>query len=174
MRTDAGPPDDYTGAELARREARDAEVRRLQAAGRCYQCHDQQVGGELLGRESVIAVRGPVRVCLAADPRAVGHTIVGWLPHVPDFLGLDESETAVLFTAAREVGLALKAALGCERIYLVTLCDGEHNHLHLQLIPRYAGTPIGSQRLVDPRRPLRDAAVLTEAVRERLGAGWQA
>ncbi|GAB3747652.1 HIT family protein [Microlunatus parietis] len=174
MSTDVGPPDGYTDAELARREARDAEVRRLQAAGRCYQCHDQQVAGELLGRETVIATRGPVQVSLAADPRAVGHTIVGWLPHVPDFLALDEAETAVLFNAAREVGLALKAALGCERVYLVTMCDGEHNHLHLQLIPRYAGTPIGSRRLVDPRRPLRDASALTAAVRERLGAAWPA
>lgn len=158
----------------SRRAERDAEVRRLQAAGRCYQCHDQQVGGTLLGRETVIAVRGPVRVSLSADPRVPGHTIVGWLPHVSDFLGLDEAETATLFNAAREVGLALREVVGCERVYLVTMCDGALNHLHLQLIPRYAGSPIGSQRLVDPRQPLRGAAELTAAVRAQLGAGWTA
>ncbi len=171
-------PDGFTDQEwrdwAQRRRVRDAEVRRLQAAGRCYQCHDQQVGGILLGRETVIAVRGPVRVSLSADPRVVGHTIVGWLPHLPDFLEMDDAETATLFNAAREVGLALREAVGCERVYLVTMCDGELNHLHLQLIPRYAGTPIGSRRLVDPRQPLRGAAELTTAVRDRLGASWTA
>jgi len=170
-------PDDIAGQERRdwqlRRAERDAEVRRLQAADRCYQCHDQQVGGALLGRETVIATRGPVQASLSADPRVPGHTIVGWLPHVPDFLGLDETETGILFNAAREVGLALRAAVGCERVYLVTMCDGALNHLHLQLIPRYAGTPIGSQRLVDPRQPLRGAAGLTAAVREHLSEGWQ-
>ncbi len=158
----------------SRRAERDAEVRRLQEAGRCYQCHDQQVGGTLLGRETVIAVRGPVQASLSADPRAPGHTIVGWLPHVPDFLGLGEAETATLFNAAREVGLALREAVGCERVYLVTMCDGALNHLHLQLIPRYPGSAIGSGRLVDPRQPLRGAAELTAAIRAWLGAGWMA
>ncbi|WP_152365334.1 HIT family protein [Microlunatus speluncae] len=178
MGVDDERPDGYSDREWRdwqrRRGNRDAEVRRLQAAGQCYQCHDQLLGGTLLGRDTVIARRGPVQAALSADPRAPGHTIVGWLPHVQDFLGLDEAETATLFTAAREVGLALREAVGCERVYLVTMSDGELNHLHLQLIPRYAGTPIGSRRLLDPRRPLRGAAELTAAVRTRLGPTWTA
>lgn len=170
----------YTESEwqswLDRRELRDGKIRGLRAAGQCYQCHDQQVGGTLLGRETMIAVRGPVRVSLSADPRVDGHTIVGWQPHVHDFLGLDEAETATLFNAARETGLAIKEALGCERVYLISMCDGDLNHLHLQLIPRYAATAIGSRRLVDQRRPLRRAAELTTAIwgqLELMDSGWR-
>jgi diadenosine tetraphosphate (Ap4A) HIT family hydrolase len=42
------------------------------------------------------------------------------------------------------------------------------NHLHLQLIPRYAGTPIGSRRLVDPRGPVLDGPELAAAIRAEL------
>ena len=86
---------------------------------------------------------------LASDPRVTGHTIVVWKPHAHDFTELDDAATGRLFTVCRDVARAIRRALpGVERVYQVTMCDGPVNHLHIQLIPRYAGTPIGSRRLV--------------------------
>lgn len=102
---------------------------------------------------------------LALDPRVPGHTIVVWKRHVHDFSELDDRETAHLFTVCRDVARALRTALAdVERVYQVTMCDGPINHLHIQLIPRYAGTPIGSMRLIDPRGPVLDGDQLAAAI----------
>ena len=103
---------------------------------------------------------------LSFDPRSPGHTIVVWNIHVQDFTELDDSETAAIALLCRDVARAIKVALdGVERVYQVTMCDGPLNHLHFQLIPRYAGAEIGSSRLVDVRRPLLDGAAIARAIR---------
>ncbi|MFC7619535.1 hypothetical protein [Microlunatus sp. GCM10028923] len=132
MSTDERPPDGYTDEELARRQARDAEVLRLQAAGRCYHRHDQQVGGELLGRETVIAVR--LSSSAAVDPRYLGSLIGS-----ARFEARRPQRSLSLSKGKARSGLALRQAQGA-----------------------------------NIQRPLRDAAVLTGAVRERLGEAWQA
>jgi diadenosine tetraphosphate (Ap4A) HIT family hydrolase len=43
------------------------------------------------------------------------------------------------------------------------ICD-----LHLQLLPRYAGEPIGSTRFVAERRPITDGDETTELIRSAL------
>lgn len=67
---------------------------------------------------------------------------------------------------------ALKGALGAEKVYLNTMCDGEINHLHFQLFPRYAGDAIGSSRFVLPRRPLERGREIGDALRRAFGAAW--
>ncbi len=67
-----------------------------------------------------------------------------------------------------EVANAIKHGLGAEKVYLVTMCDGEPNHLHIQLIPRYPGEPIGSRRLAGPRTPIQDAEATITALRREL------
>lgn len=132
--------------------------------GRCFQCREQS-SGDVLGPQHLITDDADVRVVLALDPRVPGHTIVVWKPHVQDFTGLDDEATSRLFTVCRDVARALRTSLtGVERVYQVTMCDGEVNHLHIQLIPRYAGTPIGSRRLVDQRGPVLDGEQLVAAV----------
>ncbi|MBA8794047.1 diadenosine tetraphosphate (Ap4A) HIT family hydrolase [Friedmanniella endophytica] len=124
-----------------------------------------------MGPQDLIVDEADVRVTLALDPRAPGHSIVVWKSHVQDFTELDDGETARLFTVCRDVARALRASLtGVERVYQVTMCDGEVNHLHIQLIPRYEGSPIGSRRLVDPRGPVLDGADLARAVKAAFDA----
>ncbi|MGI8482636.1 MAG: hypothetical protein ACR2OU_00035, partial [Thermomicrobiales bacterium] len=74
-------------------------------------------------------------------------------------------ETATLFTRCTEVANATKQGLGAEKVYLITMCDGFPNHLHVQLLPRYAGEPIGSKRFVGPRRPLDDGESIADRIR---------
>ncbi len=142
----------------------------LSAQGICYQCEELSTG-EILGEQAIITEDDLIRVVLASDPRTPGHTIIVWKPHAHDFSELDDDSTARLFITCRDVARALKNTLaGVERVYQVTMCDGPINHLHIQLIPRYAHTPIGSQRLVDPRGPLLDGDAIAERVRSALYA----
>lgn len=114
-------------------------------------------GESVLGEQHVIVETEEAKVVLTLDPRAPGHTIVVWKSHRHDFTELDESSTATLFTLCRDVARAMTQALaGVERVYLVTMCDGPVNHLRVQLIPRYRGSPIGSTRPVDRRSPVID------------------
>jgi len=139
----------------------------LRAAGICYQCHDLATG-ELFADQAVIADEERIRIVLDSNPRARGHTIVVWKPHRADFSELEPGETAELFVRCTDVANAIKQGLGAEKVYLVTMCDGEPNHLHIQLIPRYAGEPIGSKRFVAPRTAIESAEATAGAIRDAL------
>ena len=140
-------------------------VHQLTSRGECFQCRDLDTGGSVLGQQHVIVETQHAKAVLALDPRAPGHTVVVWKPHRHDFTELDEAETATLFTLCRDVASAMTEALaGVKRVYLVTMCDGPVNHLHVQLIPRYRESPIGSTRLVDQRGPLIDGAHIATAI----------
>lgn len=164
------PPSDAEYAAWRERREGTAElVREQQRAGRCYQCVDQQTHGAVLGRQHVLYEDDLLFAVLASDPRSPGHTIVVWREHAQDFTELDDRGTAHLFSACTRVARAIRAALaGVGRVYLVTMCDGPVNHLHVQLIPRYEHEAIGSERLVSPRQPLREAAEITTAIRQHL------
>ncbi|MFC7464063.1 HIT family protein [Brachybacterium sp. GCM10030252] len=145
-----------------------ARVAELTEKGICYQCEELSTG-LVLGPQSLVLDEPDVRVALAADPRAPGHTIVVWKAHVQDFTSLEDADVTRLFTVCRDVAKALRAALsGVERVYQVSMCDGPVNHLHIQLIPRYSDVPIGSQRLVDPRGPLLDGPQIADRIRGAL------
>jgi diadenosine tetraphosphate (Ap4A) HIT family hydrolase len=161
-------------AEWAQRRAAIGErVAALTGQGICYQCREL-AEGDVLGPQYLIGDEEDIRVVLASDPRVPGHTIVVWKPHAHDFTELDDQATTRLFTVCRDVARALRGALaGVDRVYQVTMCDGPVNHLHVQLVPRYAGTPIGSRRLLDARGPVLDGDDLAAAVRA-LYAGLRA
>lgn len=142
-------------------------IQRLKEAGICYQCHDLATG-EVFGDQPVVADGARIRIMLDSFPKAHGHTIVVWKPHRADFTELEPHETAELFTRCTEVANAITRALGAEKVYLVTMCDGEPNHLHVQLIPRYPGEPIGSRRLAGARLPIRDPGATIAALRTAL------
>ena len=72
-------------------------------------------------------------------PRVRGQTIVVSKSHRADCTERTPEETASCFTLCTHVANAIKAAFGAEKVYLVTMCDGGPNHLHIQLLPRYAG-----------------------------------
>lgn len=145
------------------------KIAALKAAGVCYQCHDLATG-EIFAGQTVIADGDRIRIVLDPNPKSRGHTIVVWKPHRADFSDLDPGETAELFVRCTEVANAIKHGLGAEKVYLVTMCDGEPNHLHIQLIPRYAGEKIGSKRFVAPRTPIENADATASAIRNALAA----
>ncbi|MGP9536655.1 HIT family protein [Brachybacterium sp. AOP43-C2-M15] len=160
------PTEEQLAAWRERRRSIGAAVGALAEAGICYQCRDRETGGEILGDQDVILDEPDVRAVLSLDPRAPGHTIVVWTAHVHDFTELTEVQTGRLFTVARDVARAIQESLeGVARVYLVTMCDGPVNHLHLQLIPRYVDSPIGSDRLVDPRGPVLDGPRIAAEIR---------
>ncbi|MBI5931130.1 MAG: HIT family protein [Chloroflexi bacterium] len=143
------------------------KIEALRQQGICYVCHDLQTG-ELFGAQSVIYEDADFRVVLELHPRMVGHTIVLYKPHREDVSELTNSETAHVFQMCVKVIQAIKQALGAEKVYMVTMCDGPINHLHIQLLPRYPDEPIGSKRLVSPRGVLVDAEKTAAAIRQAL------
>ncbi len=142
-------------------------IQRLKDAGICYLCHDLATG-EVFGDQPTVADEERIQIVLDSNPKAHGHTIVVWKPHRADFSELEPEETAELFTRCTDVANAIKRGLGAEKVYLVTMCDGEPNHLHIQLIPRYPGKPIGSKRLAGTRSPIREADATITALRKAL------
>jgi diadenosine tetraphosphate (Ap4A) HIT family hydrolase len=159
--------DPAVGVHSASYERIAARVAELCARNVCYCCHDLATG-EVLPDQPIIHGDERFRVVLDLNPRAHGQTIVVYKPHRADFTELTPEETASLFALCTRVANAIKQGLGAERVYLVTMCDGEINHLHVQLLPRYAGESIGSKRFVAPRVPLQGGEELASAIRAEL------
>jgi diadenosine tetraphosphate (Ap4A) HIT family hydrolase len=152
------------------RLARAETVRRidtLRQQGVCYQCHDDATG-EVFGKQAVIVEDDRFKVLLDSYPRMLGHTIVVYKPHREDISELAAEESAAVFQLCVRVVNAIKQALGAEKVYLNTMCDGAINHLHVQLLPRYPGDPLGSRRFVAPRGPLADGKALAARIGEAL------
>jgi len=143
------------------------KVADLRARGVCYICHDLATG-EVFSDQPVILEDERFRVVLDLNPKARGHTIVVYKPHRADFTDLMPEETAALFTLCTRVANAIKQGLGAEKVYLVTMCDGAINHLHVQLLPRYAGEAIGSKRFVGRRVPIEGGEEVAATIRGAL------
>jgi diadenosine tetraphosphate (Ap4A) HIT family hydrolase len=143
---------------------REAELRRQ---GICPSCHNLATG-ELYGDQPLIEEDDLFQVTLEGYPRVRGHAIVLYKPHRPDLSALSEEEAGFVFARCVRVVNAIKRGLGAEKVYLNTMCDGELNHLHLQLFPRYPGDPTGSKRFVAERRPLTDGEATARLVRAAL------
>ena len=149
------------------REALNNRIETLRQQGVCYSCHDQRTG-QIFGQQSVVYEDDRFKVVLDLYPQARGHTIVVYKPHLEDISQLMEGETADLFQLCVRVVNEIKQALGAEKVYLYTMCDGGINHLHVQLLPRYSDDPIGSKRFVAPRTPLTDGEVTARRIASRL------
>lgn len=140
-----------------------ARVAELRARDVCYICHDLATG-EVFPGQPIVHDDERFRVVLDLNPKAHGHAIVVYKPHRADFTELVPEETAALFTLCTRVANAIKQGLGAEKVYLVTMCDGGLNHLHVQLLPRYAGEANGSKRFVSPRYPLQGGEETASAI----------
>lgn len=142
-------------------------IRELRELGICPTCRDFE-HSDVFPDQIIIYENDLVRVVLEKFPRAHGQTIVVWKPHHEDFTTLSLEDTANLFQQCTRIAQAIKRGLGAEKVYLVTMCDGYPNHLHIQLLPRYAGEPIGSKRFVGLRTPLKDGSQTAEKIRQSL------
>ena len=127
-----------------------AKIEKLREQGLCYTCYDIATG-ELFDPQAIIYEDDLYRVALELFPRVYGHTIIIYKPHREDISQLEDDEAGSPFQMCVKVIKALKVALGAEKVYLNTMCDGEINHLHFQLFPRYKGDTIGSKRFVMAR-----------------------
>ncbi len=143
-------------------------VESLRQQGICDTCYDLDTGGALYGAADILYEDDLFKVKLEQYPRAYGHTIVLYKPHRADLSELSEEEASLVFPLCLRVVRAIKQALGAEKVYLVTMCDGTLTHLHLQLLPRYDGETIGSTRFVAERRPLTEGETLTPRIRAAL------
>jgi diadenosine tetraphosphate (Ap4A) HIT family hydrolase len=149
------------------REQLNCKVDELRRQGICDTCYDLETG-EPYGNRHVVYEDDLFRVKLEQYPRARGHTIVLYKPHRDDISGLSDEEACRVFQVCVRVVQAIKEALGAEKVYLNTMCDGAINHLHLQLLPRYAGDPIGSTRFVAERHPISDGDETARLLRSAL------
>ena len=149
---------------VQQRTQRNAQIAALQKQGICYICHDLATD-EVFGGQTLIHEDAHFRAVLDDYPRMLGHTIVVYKPHREDISVLSEEEAGQLFGFCGKIIRAIKAGLGAEKVYLNTMCDGNINHLHLQLFPRYPGDPIGSIRFVAPRGPLANGEAIAQAIR---------
>lgn len=154
----------FERVELTGATARERIVA-LRARGICYQCYNLRTGGAVFGPQHVIHEDERVCIVLEVAPRMRGHTIVVYKPHHEDLRSLSDAETARFFAACVRCANAITRALGAEKVYLNTMCDGESNHLHAQLFPRYPGDPQGSKRFVAPRGTLTDGADTAARIR---------
>jgi diadenosine tetraphosphate (Ap4A) HIT family hydrolase len=143
------------------------KINALRQQGICYSCHHAATG-EVFPNEAIVYEDAAFSVKLDPYPRTPGHTIVVYKPHREDISELNDAEAAALFQLCVRLVRALKQALGAEKVYLNTMCDGGINHLHVQLFPRYAGDPIGSTRFVAPRSPLADGPEMAKRIRDAL------
>lgn len=143
------------------------KINALRQQGVCYSCHHAATG-EVFQNEAIVYEDAAFSVKLDPYPRTPGHTIVVYKPHREDISELTDAEAAAVFQLCVRLVRALKRAIGAEKVYLNTMCDGGINHLHVQLFPRYPGDPIGSTRFVAPRGPLVDGPETARRIRDAL------
>ena len=140
----------------------------LRSRGICYICRDLETG-EVFGEQPTVYDDERLRVVLTLFPRMKGHTIVIFKPHREDISEINGEEASEIFGLCVRMTNAIKRGLGAEKVYMNTMCDGEINHLHIQLFPRYPGERIGSSRFVAPRGPLTDGDATARRIRAALG-----
>ncbi|MHC4592158.1 MAG: HIT family protein [Planctomycetota bacterium] len=136
-----------------RRRAILGEIERMSRGGYCYLCHDLKTK-EVFGQQPTVFEDDLFRVVLDPYPRVKGHAIIVYKPHREDISALREDECALVMEMCTAMIKAIKAALGAEKVYMLTMCDGRINHLNFQLFPRYAGDVMGHRLFMQNRRPL--------------------
>lgn len=80
---------------------------------------------------------------------------------------ISDDVCAKVYVFAKRMMDILKETLEAERIYLCTMCDGEVNHFHLQLLPRYPGEVIGSTNFVRERKPYMENKDMVKVIRNK-------
>ena len=160
-----------TPEDRAERQAIVCRAEELKEAGICPTCHNLEHGEVYPPVEDRVICEDDVVVCfLERYPHNPGHTIVLVKAHFEDLSEMPAAVAAKVYPAIHRVIGALKEACGAEKVYLCTMCDGERNHLHYQLIPRLVGDKVtGSRLFVKPRGVLWEQEDVVEELRSLLG-----
>lgn len=139
-------------------------------SGICPTCFDRRNGGVLYGDDSARTIyQDEDMICLLVDnPRAPGHAIISTKKHFKDIMELDDETLKKVYVKAKEVMKVIKEVYQPETVYECTMCDGEMNHFHLQMIPRYQDEKRGSKNFVKDRQDYVEDLPKLKALRERL------
>jgi len=144
-------------------------IQSLQEKGICPTCYNRENGGIYADITDRILYEDDFLECFfELKPRSVGHTIILLKEHYHDMSQVPDEVCASVYIFAKKVMNVLKDVLGVERVYLCTMCDGDVNHFHIQLIPRHPNTPIGSKNFVKDRMEYEENLEYINAIRERL------
>ena len=156
-----------TDEDLAERAQLTRTIEQYRERGECPSCCDLRNGNVYPDRTDRTFSEDDSFVCMLEQyPRNIGHSIILPRQHWEDMSELPETMFPSVYGLIHRCVHALKQALGAEKVYLCTMCDGARNHLHYQLIPRLPGDSIsGSKLFVAERKVLIRASELTEKVR---------
>ena len=138
--------------------------------GICPTCLNRETGGGLYGdiSDKLLYEDGDIECFFVGNPRAAGHMCISTMQHYHDMSEAPDALNAKIMTYAKRFMAILCEVLGCERVYLCTMCDGPANHYHVQLIPRYPHERRGSENFVKPRGAFDLAPETVEEVRRRI------
>ena len=142
-------------------------IEALKRSGTCYVCQDLKTG-EVFGKQPVIYEDDLFRIVLDPYPRVEGQAILVFKPHRDDLAAVTDGEARVISQMCVRLVRAIKEALGAEKVYMLTMCDGPISHLNFQFFPRFPGNMIGLRRLGMDRRPIENAAETAEKVGDAL------
>ncbi|MBR3210682.1 MAG: HIT family protein [Bacilli bacterium] len=161
----------YTDEQIIKMiENHEIEVGDFLDSGICPTCFDKRHKGVLYGDAStrMIYEDETMECQLVGNPRAEGHTIISTKKHFRDMMELDDETCQKVFVMAKKVMNALKDIYGAKSVYECTMCDGEMNHFHIQLIPRYDYEKRGSKNFVKERKEYKEDKEKLNKLRERL------
>lgn len=160
-----------TAEDRAAREAIGARCSDLISKGRCPTCENFKAGDVYPRSGERTFYEDDKLICLLEQyPRGVGHTIVLSKEHYTDISEMPFELGCRIVRVSGAVITALKEITGAIKVYQVTMCSGDINHLHFQLIPRAAGDKMGGQVFSMPRSVLVDDADAIAALRNRVTA----
>lgn len=136
----------------------------LIAQGICPACHDVETGEPYGRKDRVIHEDDRFIVRLDQFPQVPGHTGVMFKPHREDISAVSEAEAGEIMSMCVRVVRGLKAALGVEKVYVVTMSDGPA-HLHFQLLPRPNDVDTGPALFALPRTRLDQGRELASQIK---------
>ena len=121
--------------------------------GICPTCFNRENGGAVFGdmSDKLVYEDEDIECFLVGNPRAAGHMCISSVSHYHDMSEAPDELNEKIVRFAKRLMKILCEVYGCERVYLCTMCDGQANHYHVQLIPRYREEKRGSENFVKPR-----------------------
>ncbi|HUW84230.1 MAG TPA: HIT family protein [Phycisphaerae bacterium] len=161
-----------TDQDRARRDEMVLKAEHLKQAGICPACRDFETSDVYPDRTSRTFYEDETFVCmLEAYPRTPGHSIILVKPHYEDLAELPLAVSLRMVPVIHSAIRALKDVLRAEKVYACTMCDGDRNHFHLQLLCRLpAETTRGSKLLVKERGVLCDDREMIDRLRAAMKA----
>lgn len=132
----------------------------------CPSCHQLATGSVFPNQQDQVVYHDDRLSCLLESyPRGLGHTIIVAREHYADTAEMPLELGYHMLRVSQALMHALKAVVGAEKVYLVTMCSGRLSHVHWQLIPRMPGEMSGGKVFASPRGVLTNYAGLRDALR---------